>query len=314
MLKGKFILAVFVSLSCLFPIKSNAFGSDSSKYLKVYEDSLKQLQYGRFDVHNSDKKKEEVNAHFFNTMKAALKLPGSFTYDFDSLTTIAKLTSSDKQFRILNWNLPKQDGTEEYFGFIQSYNSKTKKYTVYPLTEKQADMKEAQSKTYTPDQWLGMLYYKIVEETIDKKPVYTVLAWRGYSKVITQKVIDVITFNADGSPNFGKAIFSNLPSSFKGSPKRLIFQYSSDVAMTLEYSDKKSMILFDHLGPREDGLEGQYQFYGPSFQIDGLAFKNGKWNFSQNVDARNNNHGDDKFQDPEKDDNQKNKKAIYTPH
>lgn len=74
------------------------------------------------------------------------------------------------------------------------------------------------------------------------------------------------------------------------------------------------MILFDHLGPSEDGLEGQYQFYGPSFQTDGLAFKDGKWTFIENVDARNKDHYDSKFNNPEKSDNQLSKKPIYTPH
>ena len=313
MFRGISILIVSFIFSAFFPARSMA-ANDSSKYLKLYEDTLQQLQYGRVDIHKSDKQKEDANTHFVNTLKAALKVPGSFDYAFDSLKTIARLTSSDKQFRILNWNLPKKDGTQEYFGFIQSYNPKTKKYVTYTLSEKQADIKDAQTKTFTADQWLGMLYYKIVEEKIEGKPVYTVLAWRGFSKQITQKVIDVIVFNNEGVPSFGKSIFNNLPSPYKNTAKRIIFQYSSEAAMTLEYSDKKSMILFDHLGPREDGLEGQYQFYGPSFQIDGLTFKDGKWNFSQNVDARNADHNDSKFNDPEKDDNQLNKKPIYTPH
>ena len=313
MLRRYFFLIVCIGCFSLIAQKSLASG-DSSRFIKMYEDTLKKLQFGRLDIHKSDRQKEEANAQFLAMLQKALKLPGSFNYPFDSLKTIARLESPDTQFRIINWNFPKSDGTEEFFGFIQSLNPKTKKYLTYALIDKSADMKDIQTKTCTADQWIGMLYYKITIQKADKKPFYTVLAWKGISKEVNEKVIDVITLSPEGAPSFGKAIFTNLPSSFKNSPKRLTFKYSSNVSMTLDYDTKKDMILFDHLGPTEPGLEGQYQFYGPSFQIDGLSFINDKWTFKENIDARNNNNGDDKFQDPEKTDNHVDKKPIYTPH
>jgi hypothetical protein len=314
MLRRNFFLILFIGMYCLFPQQSMASSKDSTRFIKLYEDTLKRLQLERLDIHKSDRQKEEANTRFQTMMQTALRLPGSFTYAFDSLTTIARLESPDKQFRIINWCLPKSDGTQEYFGFIQSLNPKTKKYLLYTLTDKTADIKDPQSKVCTADQWYGVLYYKIVVEKTDKKPFYTLLAWKGSTKEVNKKVIDIITLSPEGAPSFGKAIFASLPSNFKGSPKRLIFQYSSNVSMTLDYDSKKDMILFDHLGPTEPGLEGQYQFYGPSFQIDGLTFKGDKWVFSENIDARNANYGDDKFQDPEKEDHHADKKAIYTPH
>jgi len=305
------ILAIF---GCLLSHSGFASGRDSSAFLKVYEDSLKHLQFGRIDAHKTDRQKIAVNERFCNMLQKALSLPNSFDYPFDSLTTIARLESPDKKFRVINWNLPMQDGTQAYFGFIQSYNPKTKKYQLFKLTDASDQLSDPQSKVLTTDKWLGMLYYKIIEEKADGKPQYVVLAWKGYDHLVNKKVIDVITFNGDGVPSFGKSIFSHLPSSFKGASKRIIFQYSSNVSMTLEYNAKKDLIQFDHLGPSEDGLEGQYQFYGPIFQTDGLAFKDGKWDFIENVDARNNNHNDSKFNDPEKGDNQETKKPIYTPH
>lgn len=314
MLKKKISILSLLAFISLFSYQSQASPHDSSAYLKLYEDSLKHLQFGRIDVHKTEKQKTQLNNRFFAMMQKALNLPDSYNYPFDSLTTIARLESPDKRFRIINWNFPKQDGTQEYFGFIQALNPKTKKYQLYVLTDASEQLSNEQSKVLTADKWLGMLYYKIIEEKADGKPQYVLLAWKGYDKQLNKKVIDVLSFNSDGSPVFGKSVFSHLPSSFKGASKRIIFQYSSSVSMTLDYDPKKNMILFDHLGPSEDGLEGQYQFYGPSFQTDGLAFKDGKWNFVENVDARNASHNDSKFNDPEKSDNQVNKKPIYSPH
>ncbi|HXP48362.1 MAG TPA: hypothetical protein VN922_00325, partial [Bacteroidia bacterium] len=292
-------IVLLVASSCLYSHTSSALAKDSTNIIKLYEDTLKQLQFGRLDVHKTDKQKEEINSRFRTLLQKALSIPNSFDYSFDSLVTIARLESPDKKFRIINWNMPKEDGTQEYFGFIQSLNSKTKKYVLFPLTDKSDELGDAQSKTLTTDKWLGMLYYKIVVEKVDKNPQYLLLAWKGYNKLINKKIIEVISFSTEGVPSFGKAIFNHLPSPFKGSPKRIIFQYSTNVSMVLHYDAKKDMILFDHLGPMQDGLEGQYQYYGPSFQIDGLAFKDGKWDFVENVDARNSNHGDNNFHDPE---------------
>jgi len=313
MLRRKLSIVLLAASSCLLSQKGLALTKDSSSFIKLYEDTLKQLQYGRVAPRKTTQQKEEVNARFKTMLQKALSLPRSFDYPFDSLTTIARLESPDKKFRIINWNLPKEDGTQEYFGFIQVLNPKTKKYILYPLTDKSAEITDPQSKVLTADKWLGMLYYKIIEEKNDKNPEYVLLAWQGYTKLITRKVIEVISFGSDGAPSFGKAIFNHVPSA-KTPPKRIIFQYSSNVSMTLEYNSSKNIIQFDLLGPTEPGLEGQYQFYGPSFQIDGLGFKDGKWDYIVNVDARNNNHGDEKFHNPEKTDNQDNKKPIYTPH
>ncbi len=79
--------------------------------------------------------------------------------------------------------------------------------------------------------------------------------------------------------------------------------------MSLSYNESKNQVLFDLLGPREDGLEGQHQYYGPSFQIDGLKWNNGVWEYVANVKALNpNDKGDQKYGDPKSHDYKINKK------
>jgi hypothetical protein len=296
----------------LNPAKSLASSTfDSASLLKVYEDSMKSLQFVRINA-RTDKEKDAANAHLWTLMNKALKLPSSFSYPFDSLTTIGIQTSPDKQFRIITWDVPKSGCTFGYYGFIQSYNEKKQKYDLYILKDHTADIPNPQTATCTPDKWLGMLYYKIIKEKGSK--VYTLLAWQGYNKLITRKIIDVLSFNTQGVPSFGKAIFTKLPSTYKGNPKRILFEYSAEVFMSLRYDDSKNMIMFDLLGPTEEGLEGQHQYYGPSFQIDGMSFKNGTWNYQVNVQARNpNDKGDQKYSDPENHDYKINK-PIYQPH
>src|ERR1700728_554773 len=108
MLIKKVSILVLVVFGCLLSHTGFASGRDSSAFLKLYEDSLKHLQFGRIDAHKTDKQKQDINTRFCNMLQKALNLPNSFDYPFDSLNTIARLESPDKKFRIINWNLPRQ--------------------------------------------------------------------------------------------------------------------------------------------------------------------------------------------------------------
>src|SRR5690606_19987395 len=90
----------------------------------MYQDSLVQLQKKMYKT-TSDVERKEISQQFLITMEQALLLENSFNFSFDSLKQIAKLTSSDKKFKIYNWDLPNNDGTYEYAGFIQTYDAKT---------------------------------------------------------------------------------------------------------------------------------------------------------------------------------------------
>lgn len=307
----KTVFAIIFSGMCLlYPFKSIAYPPiDSAALIKVYEDSIKALQYIRINAY-SDKDKDSANVKMERLMNKALSLPGSFNYPFDSLTTIGVVMSPDKRFRIITWDVPESGCNFEYCGFIQSYNTRKKKYNLFVLEDHRADIANPKAGICTPNKWIGMLYYKIIKEK--NSNFYTLLAWQGYNKMITCKIVDILTFNAEGIPTFGKSVYEKLPANFKGNPKRLIFQYSAQVTMSLRYDATKNRILFDHLAPIDDGLVGQYQYYGPSFQVDALVWKNGRWEYIANVDARNPNNSEDaQFNDPRHPTRHVNNKVIY---
>ena len=62
---------------------------------------------------------------------------------------------------------------------------------------------------------------------------------------------------------FGKDVF-RIP---KKSPKRIMFEFSSEVNMSIKYNEKSGQIVVSHLSPKDGSsfLEGQYQYYGPSY-------------------------------------------------
>lgn len=299
----------FCFLLYIFPgICFSQNNAKSGNTLDLFEDSLIHLQNRIFKL-KDDSAKLLLNKVFFTTLKDALNTDKSFDYAFDSLTFMAKLESPDKRFRIFNWNMAISDGTFAYFGIIQSHNTKTKKYEVFPLVNKSREIKNQKNATTDNNKWLGMLYYQIIEKNYRKKTYYTLLAWDGNDKITSKKIIDVLYFGSNGVPKFGDPIFEMG----KFNQKRVIFEYASSVVMSLKYNEQNDMIVFDHLIPKESSLEGQYQFYGPDLSYDGFEFKKGKWIYIKDVDARNRQNKSEKLY-TKPDSRQKNKaKQLYNP-
>jgi|AntAceMinimDraft_16_1070373.scaffolds.fasta_scaffold106176_1 hypothetical protein len=274
---------------------NNFIKAQNISLLSQYEDSLnvlgKKILYGKDDV-----VKYSSNEKFINIFEKALLTEKSFDYAFDSLVTVSRLISSDKKFKLFTWNLPKSDGTFEYFGFIQLYNKKIRQYKLYKLTDKSDEIKQVETQTLDNENWYGALYYKIILTKNKNKRYYTLLAWDGNNLLTSKKIIDVLSFKPNDNPVFGKSIFK-----FDGKKKykRIIFEYSSKATMSLKYEKqflntkkrkkrKKDMIVFDRISPLNTNLKGQYQFYIPETNIfDGFVFTKGKWEYVKDVDARN---------------------------
>ncbi len=286
--------------------------SAQNKEFRLAEDSLKSLLY---NVHRgeNDQVKYESNQKLLKYFASVLEDERSFKYPFDSLTHMARLTSPDESFRILNWNLPLENGTHEYFGFIQVRGNKDFPYRVYSLSDHSHEIESPEFMVLPHDRWYGALYYKVIHSRIKDKDYYTLLAWDGNNLLSTKKLIDVLSFKSNGKPQFGASIFRKYKDKDKN--VRIIFEYSARTTMVLRYEsqylhvitqskDKKNrkvktrletMILFDNLVPMDHRLSdnhpdltGQYQFYVPETNVlNGFILKEGRWYFTKDVDARN---------------------------
>jgi hypothetical protein len=282
-----FIIVVFLVARSVI-----AFSQVEDKVdLKKIEDSLKVL--GKIILNGeTDFIKYHGNESFLKLMEGALISKNSFDYHFDSLITIARLRSEDNKLRVLNWLLRKTDGTYEYFGFLQAWNNKQKKYTIYQLRDYSDSINSPETRSLSPLNWYGALYYKIISCKSHGKKCYTLLGWDGNNNVSQKKIIDVIYINSNDKPVFGASIFKYNKKLFK----RIIFEYNSTVSMSLKYEKqflesgkkRRPMIIFDRISPLAKGLEGMYQYYYPETNIfDAFIFRNGKWEFIKDIDARN---------------------------
>jgi hypothetical protein len=215
--------------------------------------------------------------------------------------------SADDKFRLINWNLEKSDGSQEYFGFIQeNYTEVIKKglfkkiridsMQLYSLSDKSAEIKNPDNAITDHKKWFGMLYQdRVIIKKTKSKTYYTLLGWDGNDRFSQKKIIDVLTFDNKGVPHFGADIFNYM----KKYPKRIIFEYSATCSMSLRYNSRKDSIVFGHLAPIKPQFEGQYQYYCCDMSFDGFGFKKGKWNYGPDINAVNDKDENDKlYHDP----------------
>lgn len=275
------------------------------KYYADLEDSLKHISQRVF-FSKKEKNKFEANKQFIALWNEVLKDEKSMQYPFDSLKKdVSLLMAPDKKFRIITWNIIKEDQTHAFFGFIQVNNSKTIKkglfkkettaqYDVFPLVDKSASVKTPENYVSDPSKWFGMLYVDCIKSDDE---FYTLIAWDGNDKLTQRKFIDVLYFKPDGTPMFGKDVFK-IPGKFA---KRIMFEYASEVAMSLKYNSNRKQIIFSHLAPNglDPTLEGQYQYYGPDGSFDALEMKKGKWVYEPAIDIRKDKDKTDNVKKPE---------------
>jgi len=255
----------------------------SDKYLAAVQDSLKPLSAVILDTRKTDEERELANTKFKSVLNRCLKSNGAEKFVFDSLNTIARLEPEDKSFVIYNWEMPHADGTFTFFAFVLSKNKKTKSYVFTELNDASNNIKRPESAILKADQWFGAHYYKVITVKRKGKSYYCLLGADWNNKLSKKKILEILSIEKDGSLKFGAPIINYN----KVTLNRLIFEYTSNVSMSLNYDEKSKRIMFDHLSPIEEGLKGQYQFYAPDLSYDALKFKKGKWQLIENVDARN---------------------------
>jgi len=288
-----------------FTVCSFSLRSQEHSTLSLLEDSLSSIQR-KIQKSSNDSVRQSLNTLFRNTLRTGIGLPGSFTYPFDSLNKLAKITSQDKMFRIYNWNLPIANGSNLYFCFLQIQEKSSKNtFRIIELRDRSDSIPDPEHSALGSNDWYGALYYKIIQERSGSGMIYTLLGWEGTSLVQMQKVIEILTFDDKNLPHFGKKIFNKYKD---GENKRVIFKYSPVAAMVLRYdeqflskgkkwnsssktfeekSSKASMIVCDRLVTFES-TESKAPVLVPAGDIyDGFIFENGRWNFVEGVDVRN---------------------------
>jgi len=257
--------------------------NDENKYINAIQDTLRPLSKIILDINKKEEDRVLANIQLKLVLQRCLEKEGAERLVFDSLPAIARLLPEDKSFVMFNWELPHSDGTYSYFAFVLHKIKGEKKYRLTELTDASSYIKRPETAILKANQWFGAHYYKIITVKSKGKYFYCLLGADWNDRLSKKKLLEVMSFEPDGSIKFGAPIINYN----KQTLNRLIFEYSSKVSMAFNYDEKSKRIIFDHLSPIEKELKGQYQFYAPDLSYDALKFKKGKWQHKENIDARN---------------------------
>ncbi len=253
------------------------------EYVNKVQDTLKPLGKIILDLRNPETERLLAHQQYYSVLKRFLLKPGAEAFQLDSVINLAQLTPEDKAFYLYNWEFAHNDGTFSYYAFILQKNIKKSSYKLTELKDASISIKSPENTVLGPDKWFGAHYYKIIQVKYKRKIYYCLLGADWNDRITKKKLIEVMFFDKDGSIKFGAPIITYK----KTTLNRLIFEYSSKVSMTLNYDEKRKLVIFDHLSPAEEELKGQYQFYTPDLSYDALKFRRGKWHYIENIDARN---------------------------
>ena len=296
---------IFLILIFTAGIVAEGFSQRKDSFASL-EDSIIQLHRSVISENNTILRYQQ-NEQLLFLLEETLSMKNSMTHPFNRLRTISVLTSKDKKVRIFTWYLINEQGSHEYYGYIQAYSDEKKDYRLFPLIDKWSKINNPEAQMLMPNNWYGALYTEIIEIESASKKYYTLLGWNGGDIFSQCKLIEVLSISNKGVVSFGANIFKGYS---KARTLRVVFQYAKNSPFTLHYdkqaytkrSDKRDaktkkymtdtiagdMIIFNQLIPMDESLQTISQFMvGEASLHDAFVEKEGKWVFYSNVVARN---------------------------
>lgn len=196
---------------------------------------------------------------------------------------VVDLGKDEARMIVFTWNVELDDRTQRYGGWVATASPQSALgYTFTMLNhDRDADPADA-GRMHRHDRWHGGLYYSGILTYDRNTPVYTLLAWDGADALTTRKWVETVE-TRHGRVRFGAPRFDTP----NGLVKRVVLTYADAVQATLRVEEGLERIVFDHLAPEDPSFRGQYAFYGPTLNYDGLTWRKGRWYFSFDVAVKN---------------------------
>src|ERR1700722_72078 len=217
-----------------------------------------------------------ADSQFIRSLVKVLKLPNSFYYPFDSLQTISRLYAPDSTFRIFTWQFKKDNMYYLQEGAIQM-NQPDGSLKLFPLFDGSMFTAKPLDSVRTRLNWIGAIYYRIIEKTWEGKNYYTLLGFDDYSESSNKKWMEVLTFTPEGEPRFGGPYFSFQEDSVrKPTQYRFNIEYKKEAGTRFNYGPSLDLVVFDEL-ISEDDEPKKKNTYVPDGNFEAFQWKNGKW-------------------------------------
>ena len=224
-----------------------------------------------------DLERFKADSIFTRQLVGALRTPNSFYYPFDSLTSVSHLYAPDSSFRIFTWQLVKDFASVRHKGAIQM-RTQDGSLKLIPLFDVSDYTKRPTDSVRDAKNWIGCIYYRIVQKTTANRNFYTLLGFDDNSDVTSKKWIEVLTFDTTGNPHFGGRYFQYENDNLK--PKqpayRFCIEYKKDGRARVNYDPELDVIMFDHLISESKEPEKKATLV-PDGDYEGFRWVGGRW-------------------------------------
>ncbi|MES2619390.1 MAG: hypothetical protein V4615_00950 [Bacteroidota bacterium] len=266
-------------------VSSPTLSKNNLLKIRLLEDTLRLLS-DKFTTDTLLDERKKACYAFIPKFVSALKLDNSFYYPFDSLETVSKIYSPDSLFRIFTWQLVLPKGRFRYYGVIQMKSTKVK---IYPLFDLSDTMQYQPQLITTNNNWYGALYYNIISKQAGKKNIYTLFGFEAADVITRRKVVEILTFDDKGQPKFGAPLFfitrDEDSTHYKRTDtlNRFFIEYKYNASTILNYDAEMEMIVFDHVAPPKQTVEGATFTYVPDGTYEGFLWKSNRWNWVETV-------------------------------
>lgn len=231
------------------------------------------------DIVNAPEAAERAvaDSSFTRALVQALRVPYSFSYPFDSLQTISRLYAPDSSFRIITWQIMKDFTYYRQKGAIQ-FHTQDGSLQLVPLYDNSAFTDNPVDSVRTNEQWIGAVYYNIIQKTFNNKNYYTLLGYDENDARSTKKWIEVLSFDTKNRPLFGGSYFNYTNDAIKPPQPayRFCLEFKKEANAKLNYDPDLDMISFAHL-ISENGETSAKHTLIPYGSFEGFKWLNGKW-------------------------------------
>lgn len=274
------ICIVFACLASFLPAgaqNNRHISAADRKLLVKKEDSLKIYADSMINAEMAGKRFLS-DSQFVKTFVRALLIKNSFYYTFDSLQTVSILYPEDSSFRIFTWQLKKDDYMYFQKGAIQMHTPDGS-LKLLPLFDASMFTAKPVDSLRTRRNWIGALYYRIIQKTYNGTKYYTLLGFDDYTSSSNRKWMEVMHFDpVSGEPLFGGRVISFQEDTGQVKPVQNRFQleYKKEARTQFNYNPEMDMIIYDHLVSETDE-PNRKETYIPDGDFEGFKWKDGQW-------------------------------------
>lgn len=256
--------------------QSGELSQENRDSMELAEQELLALSYVMHTDSSADRRFTACK-ELIRGLVTSLNRPNSFRYAFPELEGVSIQYAPDSSFRIFTWELHVNRDEYRHYGALQR---NTENLQLTPLIDRGFTLREnPENAILGPDNWLGYVVYRMIPGgTYNGSPYYLLFGFDRFGTWRRQKILDVLTFDQNGKPQFGLPIFDTYTEKGQLMPdrSRIILEYGAEGRVAMQYEADSNRIVYENLilmpGTNEEGPVNM-----PDGSYHALEYRDGRW-------------------------------------